>query len=39
MLRTAVAGRDLIVWLDGHDEIPKTYEMHRKMTPLEVQFQ
>jgi hypothetical protein len=32
MLRTTVSGKDLIVWLDGHNETPKTYVMHTKMT-------
>jgi hypothetical protein len=39
MLGTAVTGKDLIVWLDGHDETPKTYEKHRTMTLEELKQQ
>jgi hypothetical protein len=37
MLRTTMSpGKDLIVWLDGHDETPKTYVMHKRLPLAEI---
>jgi hypothetical protein len=37
MLRTTVSGKDLIVWVDGHDETPKTFVMHTPMAVADLE--